>query len=105
MGSFIKGSIFPPTKMQKTLVLSQGTNSVSKAKTVSLIGRIHAGIFNKGRLILNGLSVKLSFHRQVRLRYQLKDKRQAFKLNLMDVVVYLKKFNCSQNSWKYHSLK
>ena len=67
-GVFYKGLYFPTQENAKTLVISQVTNSVSKAKTASLVERIHAGISNKGRLILYGLPVKRIFHSQVRLR-------------------------------------
>ena len=35
----------------------------SESKVVELSGRIHSDIFNQGRVILNGLSVKIVFHR------------------------------------------
>ena len=34
------------------------------SKTMFLQGRVHSDIFNQGRLLLNGLPLKLTFHRQ-----------------------------------------
>ena len=67
----------------------------NKSKTTELIGRLHTDLCNQGRLIINGLSVKLVFHRSKDSFSILSSANQA-KVKLVDAVLCIRKVQLTQ---------
>ena len=66
MGLFSKdtaGHVEETDPTKENLGLKSRNAYTNRSKTTELIGRLHTDLCNQGRLIINGLSIKLVFHR------------------------------------------
>ena len=70
----------------------------NKSKTTELIGRLHTDLCNQGRLIINGLSVKLVFHRSKDSFSILSSANQA-KVKLVDAVLCIRKVQLTHHKF------
>ena len=90
-------------------VLNTGLGTRSEwtkiSKTVELKGRIHSDVFNQEKLILNGvdLTVKLHSHKH-EFCFLSADIAPAYKIIIMDAILYLKKIELTPSVFNASSL-
>ena len=71
-----------------------------KSAVVEVIGRIHADIFNQGRLILNSLPLRILFHRQ-KDAFCLMSDEDKFKVNVVDAVMCVRKATLTADKFRH----
>ena len=63
-----------------------------KSKIVDISGQIHCDIFNQGRLILNGLPLKIAFHRnRSAFLFMSEEDNPNYKLNIIEAIFCVRK--------------
>jgi len=78
--------------VQQNPTFSKRVNNFKESKIVEVSGKVHCDLFNQGRLLLNGLPLKLVLHRNRSTFMLMTDNQdEQFKLNILEAVLSLRK--------------